>query len=84
MFKLRSRINLDLFIYIYNIIMYNHLRGDSMDNKVKKKKLKTISEMTGSRGYMPPPQRADIPKKGKGSYKRKNKKLKNMYTKDWF
>lgn len=48
----------------------------------KRKKPKTISEMTGSRGYMPPPVRADIPKKGKGSYKRNKNKFKKMFTKD--
>jgi len=39
--------------------------------KMKKKK-KTIGVMTQSRGSMPPPQRADKPKKGKGSYNRQD------------
>jgi hypothetical protein len=38
-------------------------------------KKKTISAMTGSRGYMPPPSRATSKvKKGKGSYKRQEGK----------
>jgi hypothetical protein len=38
-------------------------------------KKKTISQMTGSRGYMPPPSRATSNvKKGKGSYKRQEGK----------
>lgn len=36
----------------------------------KKKKKQTIGVMTQSRGVMPPPVRADKPKKGKGSYSR--------------
>lgn len=39
-----------------------------------KKKKKTIGVMTQSRGYMPPPQRADKPRKGKGSYNRQKEK----------
>lgn len=35
-----------------------------------KKKKKTIGIMTQSRGMLPPPQRADKAKKGKGSYNR--------------
>jgi hypothetical protein len=42
----------------------------------KKKKPTTISEMTGSRGYMPPPQRADVVKKGKNDRKSVRQKLK--------
>lgn len=34
------------------------------------KKKKTIGVMTQNRGTMPPPARADRPKKGKGSYNR--------------
>ncbi|MFR7272407.1 hypothetical protein ACLVL5_05885 [Streptococcus pneumoniae] len=40
----------------------------------KKKKKRTLGVMTQSRGTMPPPVRADRPKKGKGSYKRSNGK----------
>ncbi|MFX5502366.1 hypothetical protein ACM5ME_20525 [Bacillus subtilis] len=40
----------------------------------KKKKKKTIGVMTQSRGQMPPPVRADKPKKGKGSYNRREGK----------
>jgi hypothetical protein len=35
-----------------------------------KKKKRTIGVMTQSRGTMPPPVKADKPKKGKGSYNR--------------
>lgn len=38
--------------------------------KKKKNKKRTIGVMTQNRGVMPPPVRADLPKKGKGSYKR--------------
>jgi stalled ribosome alternative rescue factor ArfA len=41
--------------------------------KMKKKK-KTIGVMTQDRGVMPPPVRADKPKKGKGSYNRQQMK----------
>jgi hypothetical protein len=38
-------------------------------------KNKTISQMTGSRGFLPPPSRATSgKKKGKGSYNRKEGK----------
>lgn len=40
-------------------------------------KKKTIGVMTKSRGQMPPPVKADKPKKGKGSYKRNEGKRVN-------
>lgn len=47
-----------------------------MANK-KARKSKTISEMTGSRGTMPPPQRADIVKKKINDRKKVKQKLRN-------
>lgn len=45
----------------------------------KQNKKQTISKITNTRGYMPPPQRADKPKKGKGSYNRNKNKNKKIF-----
>ncbi len=43
--------------------------------KKKKRKIKTISDMTGSRGVLPPPTIADVVKKKKNDRKEVKRKL---------
>lgn len=45
----------------------------------KKNKKRTLGVLSQNRGVMPPPVRADVPKKGKGSYKRYQAKKVGVY-----